>query len=207
MNRGTSTQQLLDRTAGWLPILLLAALAALTWWLDAQITSDGGRGNGQQRHDPDLIVEGVRAVELDKEGRPVQIIAAQVARHFPDDETVEFEHPHIVVTQPDRPRFTVRSERGRVSADRENVWFEGNVHAEREGEAKPDEQGNVAGPVRLSTEYLHVIPRKDRALTDRPVTIEESHGIIRATGLELDNRERTLKLVSKVQGTLQPAGK
>ena len=204
MTRGDSVQRVLDRTAGWMPIVLLAALAALTWWLDAQITSDGNRGNGSQRHDPDLIVEGVRAVELDKAGKPVQIIAAQVARHFPDDETVEFEHPHIVVTQPDRPRFTVRSERGRVSADRENVWFEGNVRAEREGEPGPDEQGNRAGPVRLTTEFLHVIPRKDKALTDRPVTIEESHGIIRATGLELDNRERTLKLVSKVQGTLQP---
>jgi lipopolysaccharide export system protein LptC len=197
-------RNLLERTAGWLPVLLLGALAALTFWLDAQVTDNDARRDGNQRHDPDLVVEGVRAVELDKAGNPVQMISAAKARHYPDDRTVEFEAPHIVLSQPERPRFTVESERGRISGDRENAYFEGNVRASREGETTPDAEGNVAGPIRLSTEFLHVIPKQERALTDRPVTIEEGRGIIRATGLTLDNRARTLELKSGVKGTLKP---
>jgi lipopolysaccharide export system protein LptC len=195
---------LLDRMAGWLPVLLLGALAALTFWLDAQVTDSDARRDGSQRHDPDLIIEGVRAVELDKAGNAVQTISAAKARHYPDDGTVEFEGPHIVLAQPDRPKFAVEAERGRISGDRENAYFEGNVRAVREGETRPDAEGNVAGPIRLSTEFLHVIPRQERALTDRPVTIEEGRGIIRATGLALDNRARTVELKSGVKGTLQP---
>ena len=39
---------------------------------------------------------------------------------------------------------------------------------------------------------------------DQPVTIEEGRGIIRATGLILDNASKTLKLNSEVRGTMQP---
>jgi lipopolysaccharide export system protein LptC len=36
------------------------------------------------------------------------------------------------------------------------------------------------------------------------VTIEEGRGIIRATGLVLDNASKTLKLKSEVRGTIEP---
>ena len=50
-----------------------------------------------------------------------------------------------------------------------------------------------------------MIPKQDRAQTDQPVTIEEGRGIIRATGLILDNASKTLKLKSEVRGTMQPS--
>ena len=61
-----------------------------------------------------------------------------------------------------------------------------------------------AGPVTVTTEYLHVVPDKEMASTDKPVTIEEPRGIIHSVGLELDNKAKTLKLKSAVRGTLQP---
>jgi lipopolysaccharide export system protein LptC len=192
-------RRVIDLLSAWSPALLLGALAALTWWLDAQIVDSGQRRDGATRHDPDLVVEGVRVVELDAKGNAVQ------TRHYPDDGTVEFDAPRVVLTQPNRPKFTVEAARGRVSGDRENAYFEGNVRATREadaGEASSDD--GPAGPIRLTTEYLHVIPREDRAQTDRAVTIEEPRGIIRATGLVLDNASRSLKFNTNVRGTLAP---
>ncbi len=194
----------LNLFTAWSPALLLAALAALTWWLDAQVAESGARRDGNTRHDPDLIVEGVRAVELDKDGKPVRLLSAARARHYPDDGTVEFDAPRFVMNQPDRPRFTVEATRGRVSGDRENAYFEGDVRAVRESEPASDKAGAGSGPITLSTEYLHVIPKLDRAQTDRPVTIEEPRGIIRATGLTLDNASKTLKLKADVRGTMAP---
>jgi lipopolysaccharide export system protein LptC len=199
-------RRVIDLLSAWSPAMLLGALAALTWWLDAQIVDSGPRRDGATRHDPDLVIEGVRVVELDAKGNAVQTLAAHRARHYPDDGTVEFDAPRVVLTQPDRPRFTVEAARGRVSGDRENAYFEGNVRATREAETdqpKSSEDG-PAGPIKLTTEFLHVVPREDKAQTDRPVTIEEPRGIIRATGLVLDNASRSLKFNANVRGTLAP---
>jgi lipopolysaccharide export system protein LptC len=191
----------LDRLVAWSPLGLLAGLAALTWWLDAQVNATGNGRDGNMRHDPDLVAEGVRAVEMNANGDPVQTLAAARARHYPDDGTVEFDAPRFVMTEPERPRFSVSAERARVSGDRENAYFEGNVKATRAGETGGED---AAGPLTLTTEYLHVIPKLDRAQTNLPVTIEEPRGIIRATGLVLDNEAKTLKLNGQVRGTLAP---
>jgi LPS export ABC transporter protein LptC len=79
----------------------------------------GPRRDGSGRHDPDLFAEGVRAVELDADGRPTQTLAAAVARHYPDDGTIEFEGPKLAVTRPGQPSFTIEAKRARVSGDRE----------------------------------------------------------------------------------------
>jgi lipopolysaccharide export system protein LptC len=196
----------LDRFSAWSPALLLGGLAALTWWLDAQVTDPGARRDGSLRHDPDLVIEGVRVVELNERGKPVQTLQAQQARHYPDDGTIEFDAPRVVLTQPDRPQFSVEAAKGRVSGDRLNAYFEGGVRATRAAETdRPASADEPAGPITLKTEFLHVIPKQDRAQTDRPVTIEEPRGIIHANGLVLDTASRTLNLQGNVRGTLAPA--
>jgi lipopolysaccharide export system protein LptC len=198
----SSARRTLDRLTGWLPLLLLGSLAALTYWLDAQVR-DPGPGRDGGRHEPDLFAEGVRAVELDAEGRPTQTLSASRARHFPADGTIEFENPRLAVTRPGQPAFRVEAKQARVSGDRENAYFEGSVRATREaGEAA----GGGEPRITLATEFLHVIPKQDRAETDKAVTIEEGRGIIRATGFVLDNASKTIKLKSEVRGTIEPAG-
>ncbi len=195
-----------DRFSAWSPALLLGGLAALTWWLDAQVADTGGRRDGNMRHDPDLLVEGVRVVELDAQGKPVQTLQAERARHYPDDGTIEFDAPRVVMSQPDRPQFSVEAAKGRVSGDRQNAYFEGGVRATRAGAGPGATSADgPAGPITLSTEFLHVIPKEDRAQTDKPVTIEEPRGIIHANGLVLDNASRTLKLKGNVRGTMAPS--
>jgi lipopolysaccharide export system protein LptC len=198
------SRRALDRFIAWMPILLLASLAALTWWLDAQVQDDGPRRDGDARHDPDLFAQDVRGVELDAEGRPVQTLAASRARHYPDDGTIEFDDPRFLMSQPGRPAFRVQADRARVSGDRERAWFEGRVKASRDAEAGPDGE---AGPIALETEYLEVIPKRERALTDRPVTITDPRGTIRATGLVLDHEARTAQLKSEVRGSFPAPGR
>ena len=187
-----------DRLVGWLPVLLLGSLAALTYWLDAQVQDPGPRRDGA-RHEPDLFADGVRAVELDADGRPTHTLSASRARHYPDDGTVEFDRPRLLLERPGEPRFTIEAARARVSGDRENAYFEGDVRATREASRGGDE-----GRVSLRTEFLHVIPKEQKAQTDRAVTIEEGRGIIRANGLTLDNASKTLILKSEVRGTMEP---
>jgi lipopolysaccharide export system protein LptC len=224
MNAG---RLLLDRLTSWSPVLLLGGLAALTFWLDAQVQSQGPRRDGTTRHDPDLFVEQVRAVTYDADGRVQQSLAAARVEHFPDNDAVEFTSPAIALTEPGQPRFAVTADRGSLSGNREIVTFNGNVRATRDAQAaapagaptpppaaaakgkgkaaKPvAPAGDATGPITVTTEMLRVYPKTARAETTEAVTIEEPRGIIRAVGMEFDNQARTLKLKSNVRGTLQP---
>jgi lipopolysaccharide export system protein LptC len=203
MARDVRTRSLLNRLTAWSPVLLLGGLAALTYWLDAQVQPPVARRDGSARHDPDIYIEGFHALSLDANGKPVQSIAGKRAEHFGDDQTTEFVAPMLALTEAGKPAFRVTAARGKLAADRKDVYFTGNVRAVREaGPVKPGE--TPTGPVTVTTEYLHVIPDREIARTDKPVTIEEPRGIIRSVGLELDNNTRMLRLPSAVSGTLQP---
>ncbi len=196
------TRRLVDRLVTWSPVLLLGGLAALTYWLDAQIQPQPPRIDGSSRHDPDIFIDGLRGVSFDAEGRPRQVLSAKRAQHYPDDGSVTLIAPALVVTDPDRPRLSVSADKGSIAGDRETLALEGNVRALRE--ATPGKGGKGEGPATLTTDFLRVVPKKGLAETDRPVTIEEPRGIIHSTGLKLDNEAKTLKLISGVHGTIQP---
>jgi lipopolysaccharide export system protein LptC len=207
MNRG---RLILDRLTAWSPVLLLGGLAALTYWLDAQVASQPPRRDGSSRHDPDLYVERFRATSFAANGQVSQSLAAQRAEHFPDDDSIEFTAPAVVLTEPGRPRFSVNADKAAVAGTRETIVFSGNVRAVR-GATAPAATGPArnriegpSGPVTITTEYLRVLPKQGRADTPRPVTIEEARGIIHAVGMELDDQAKTLKLKSGVRGTFQP---
>lgn len=187
-----------------MPIVLLAGLAALTYWLDAQVQRVPHAADGSTRHDPDMVVSGLSAVNLGPEGRVLQELSARRGRHFPDDQTTELDQLTIVATEPGRPRLEVTADRGKLSADREHAFFYGNVKATREA-AGADQP--IQGPLTLTTDYLHVTWKTQRVQTDRPVTIIEPRAIIRGTGLEYDHESRTFKLFSNVSGEFTPPKK
>ena len=197
-------RSLLDRATAWSPVLLLGGLAALTYWLDAQVQPPAPRRDGTERHDPYIYVEGFRAVELDASGRARQLIAGKRALHYGDDQTTEIAEPLLSQTEAGKPTFRITAEKGVFSGDRKQASFTGNVRAVRE--AGPTNAGEgPAGPVTVITEYLHVVPDKELATTDKAVTIEEPRGIIRSVGLTLDNKAKTLKFSSGVSGTFRPS--
>ena len=189
-----------DRLVAWSPVLVLGSLAVLTYWLNAQVQRTGPAFDGSGRHDPDIYIEDVKAQSLDAEGRVRQALTARVARHYPDDDTTAFESPLITFSDPGTPKLTITADRATVTGDRQHAYFSGNVRGVRE----PTTADAHDGPIVLTSEYLHVIPKEDRVVTDKPVTIEDPRGIIRATGMEFDNRSKTVKFGSHVSGQLQP---
>jgi lipopolysaccharide export system protein LptC len=199
------TKLLLDRLTAWSPVLLLGGLAALTYWLDAQVQSPSNAGAGAPRHEPDMYIENFRAVALGPDGKPRQSISATRAEHYADDQTMEFSDPKLHLTEPGRPALTLTAERGKLSADRENAWFSGDVRAVRDAPAGGAEDGTPGGAMTLTTSSLHVETRKERLDTPDPVTIEEPRGIIKGVGLEFDNVAKTAILRHQISGTMQPA--
>ena len=148
-------QSLFDRIVAWSPALLLGALAAMTYWLDAQVRAPPPKFDGSGRHDADLYIENFKAASLDDKGRIHQALIARVARHYPDDDSTDLEGPQITFNDPGKPRLT----------------------------------------------------KEDKIVTDKAVTIADPRGIINATGMEYDNKSKTIKLRSRVSGQIEPQQK
>jgi lipopolysaccharide export system protein LptC len=195
---------LIERLTAWSPVLLLGSLAAFTYWLDAQVQTPPPRRDGSARHDPDLFLKDFRAINFDANGKPRESLVAEVAVHYPDDDSAELVKPAFTLTEPDKPLLTATAEKGRLSGDRENAYLMGNVVVRREAEVKSSGNEHPAGPVKVETEWLHVVPKLQKIDTDKPVTIEEARGIIHGTGLRFDNKAKKIELKSQVSGTFQP---
>jgi len=199
------SQRFVDRLVAWSPALLLGSLAALTYWLDAQVQPPVPRIDASRRHAADIFIDNFRGDSFDAEGHLRQSLGAKRARHFADDDTVDFTEPTMSLTDPGQPRIDVSADSGSLSGDRETVMLKGNVRTAREAGAAPTRSdGESTGPVTVLSDTLRVVPKRGLASTDGPVTIEEPRGIIRSVGMELDNDAHTLKLKSNVRGTLQP---
>jgi lipopolysaccharide export system protein LptC len=194
-----------DRLVAWSPVLLLGGLAALTYWLDAQVQPAATHRDGSSRHDPDLFLTDFKAVTFDARGLPRESLSAASAEHFPDNDSAELQDPKLSLTDPGRPTMTITADTGVIAGDREHGDFKGHVLVHRDADTTPPSPGEAAnGPVTLTTSLLHVDTRVQRVTTDQPVTIEEPRGIIHGRGLEFDNKAKRVRLHSHVTGTLSP---
>jgi lipopolysaccharide export system protein LptC len=188
-----------ERWGSWIPLALLALLAALTFWLDHVVQPRTGPPAPSVRHDPDYIVDGLSAVRMDTQGRVKHTLHAQKMTHFPDDDVTLLVSPKLMSYAEDRAPVTVTSREALMSGNGENVYFENDVRVVRAA------IGNQSELV-LETNYLHVIPDANIARTDRPVTIRNGSGVVTASGLELNSETRVLKLQGRVRGIYDAPG-
>jgi lipopolysaccharide export system protein LptC len=188
-----------DRFGGLFPLVLLALLAALTFWLDRVIRPPDTPGSSTVKHDPDYIVDGLSAVRMDEQGRVKHTLRAQRMTHFPDDDVTVLVQPRFVTYGEGRAPVTVTSRDAHMSGNGENVYFENDVRVVRAPVANQSE-------LTLETSYLHVIPDDNIARTDRPVTIRNATAVVNASGLELNSETRVLKLQGRVKAIYQSSG-
>lgn len=183
-----------ERLIAWSPLLLLALLASMSFWLDRKVQPPTHRPDGSTRHDPDFYIEGLSAVKMNPDGTRRYALAAKRLVHFPDDNSAELTLPRLVYFDYDRAPVTVRSETAQSVEDGENVYFHGDVQIIRSAYAGNPELG-------IFTSYLHVIPDKDIAKTDKPARMVEGSSTASSVGLEFNNATHEIKLLAEVKAT------
>jgi lipopolysaccharide export system protein LptC len=185
-----------SRLRHWLPLLPLFVLLAATYWLNQQVLPEPAKPE-YKRHDPDAIMENFSATNLNEQGVPDFVMAATKLMHYPDDDSTTVDEPRITMLSPGQPALHATAEHGTISSKGDEVFLRDNVKVLREASAQQDQ-------MTLQTQYLHIIPDRDLANTDRAVTIVDAHSIVHATGMEMDNKTRTLKLLSQVRSEYVP---
>lgn len=185
----------MNRIAQIFPLLLLATLGLLTFWLNEAVQR-GGRTASTERHDPDYIIDGVVARRMDTDGRIKNTLHAERLTHYPDDDSTLLTQPKFVSYATAVAPLTVTAQTARLPSGGEDIYFETNVRAVR---AAYNDHSEMV----LQTEFLHVLPDKNIAQTDRPVTLTDANTVARAIGLELNSETRTLTFLSQFRSTLR----
>lgn len=179
-------------------LLTMLALALLTFWLDRVAHEGEQRPAAFRRHDPDYSIDNFTVTSYDSNGRPESTLSAAKMVHYPDDDSTELVSPQVVYSRVNRPRVSVRADRGELSQDGEEIFFFGNVLLSRDA-------GDDSGAMSVHTEFLHVVRARALVRTDRAVEVDEAgRASLSGNGMLYDNDKRTLVLYGPVRARFEP---
>lgn len=188
----------IQRLREWSPLLPLLLLLAATYWLNQQVQPLPPKSDSNKRHDPDFIVSKFVATTLNQQGVKRFIMSAAEMMHYPDDDSTHLREPQLTSFYADRPPVNIFARRGKVSSKGDEVFLHDEVKLVRA-------PGAAQSRMTLITAYLHVVPDRDWADTDRPITLTDAHNTINAVGMQFDNKARTIKLLAQVRSRYEPA--
>jgi lipopolysaccharide export system protein LptC len=178
------------------PLALMLSLALLTFYLERTVREEEGTP-GLRRHDPDYIITNFTTTTFNRDGAAEAVLSAARMVHYPDDDSTELVAPRLVQSKPERPRVTVRADRGALSREGDEIFLYDNVVLVREPQG-----GRSAA--RLTTDFLHVVRDRSIVRTDRHVDIVEDRRRLSGRGMEYNSDLGTMTLRENVRGRFEP---
>lgn len=185
------------RFALWLPMVMLALLALLTFWIDQSVKQAGSRGSANLS-EPDSIVENFLAVSTDATGELRYRLTADKLSHFTNDKLTLLDQPRLTHFHEKQGEMQISSSRANVTPDGSRVVFSGQVSLLRPA-------GSAGKELSMRTTQLEILTEKNEAITEQPVLIQQPGLQINATGLHLFADTRVLKLKGRVKAQFQNA--
>jgi len=175
-----------------LPLLLLALLAGVTFWLEQSTRSEAGR-DGKARHDPDFIIEDFQVRRYDIDGRLQHTLVAKKMTHYADDESSDVLTPHLTYHRLVPTVVTSRT-----------AWMDkGGDHVRLDDDVRVVRAENGTNPATvMTTTVLHVVPDDELAHTAAPVVITQGATVIRGTGQTSNNKTQISTLAGRVHGII-----
>jgi lipopolysaccharide export system protein LptC len=186
--------RLYDRLAAAISVGLLVTLAAATYYL-AQVAQRFALPN-ESRVAPDVadaFGEKVLVLRLNDRGEPAFRMTAERMEHFRPSDTTRYSSPTMISLDPTQPRITVTARQGQSVRESQETVLEGNVRLDRPATA-------TEPAMRITTEFARVFTDREVAVTDHPVVITRGQSTLTGTGMEFNNRDRTLRIDSEARG-------
>lgn len=181
---------MMDRFALWLPIAVLAMLGVLTFWIQQTVKEAAIRGINES--EPDSIVENFLAVGTDAAGVPRYRLSADKLNHFSGNKLTLLDNPEFTHLHAKQGVMRISSKTASVSSEGDRVLFSGSVRLLRPADGARKEMS-------MLTSRLEVFTKKNEALTQEPVVIQQPGMQVSAKGLHLFADTRVLKLKGRVK--------
>ena len=187
-----------------LPVVLMGLLALGTWWLVRNAPMPQLPAVERPlAHQPDYFMKGFSVKSFDAGGRLQSEVQGDVARHYPDTDTLEIDRARMRSVTPQGRVTVATADRALTNADGSEVQLFGNAIVTREPLAA--QAGAPAQPrLEFRSEFLHAYTNTERVHSDKPVTLTRGNDRFTADGMDYDNLDQVLQLRGRVRGILQP---
>ncbi|MBU0746877.1 MAG: LPS export ABC transporter periplasmic protein LptC [Gammaproteobacteria bacterium] len=193
-----------EQVSLYLPVMLMGLLALGTWWLVRNAPMPQlpaiERPLG---HQPDYFMKTFSVKSFDATGRLQSEVQGEVARHYPDTDTLEIDKVNMRSVSPEGRLTVATANRALSNADGTEVQLFGNAIVTRE--PVPAKAGTPAQPrLEFRGEFLHAFTNTERVRSDQPVTLTRGEDRFTADGMDYDNLDQVLQLRGRVRGVLLP---
>lgn len=179
--------RLRDVLSAYLPLLLMALLALVTWWLVKNAPRAPGTAEVQAvSAEPDYTMEQFAVERFDAAGRLELRIEGARMRHFPATDRVEIDGAQIRAVMPDGRVTVAHALRAVGNGDGSEVQLMGGAEV-----TSTDASG---APVVMRSEFLHAYLLTERVESHLPVWVQTGSTVLKAAGLKYDNASRRLDL-------------
>lgn len=193
-------RRVLQGLSSYLPLLLMALLAAGTWWLVRNTPgAPAARAPAPPSQTPDYTMDGFAITRFGPDGQVVLRISGDLLRHFPATDRLEIDGVRIRATAPDGRITNATARQAVANGDGSEVQLLGG--AEVISQVPGGERLEVRG------EFLHAFLRFERLRSHLPVQVRHGGTEARAGGLDYDHLQRQLVLSGPVRVTMAPGGR
>jgi lipopolysaccharide export system protein LptC len=184
------------KVASLLPLVAVAALAGITYWLLQATLPSGPQAPEQpKRHTPDYFADNFSVSELDTSGTTQYRLTAKTLVHYEDDENSDLTMPAMRMFQPMKPTVTATALRGTVNGDVSIVDLYDDARIFRAaGYGDPQMQAD--------SQHFHVLVNDDVIETEKPVRLQRGPSVMTANGMNYNNVTREMKLFGNVRGAI-----
>ncbi|KAB2898043.1 MAG: LPS export ABC transporter periplasmic protein LptC [Burkholderiaceae bacterium] len=192
-----------DRVSLYLPVLLMGLLALGTWWLvrNAPVPQTPAAARAPT-HEPDYFMKVFSVKTFDGAGRLHSEVQGRMARHYPDNDTLEIDQAHMRSVSPEGRVTVATANRALSNADGSEVQLFGDAVVTRQAMRIG---GRALPRLEFQGEFLHAWTNDERVRSHLPVTLIRGNDRFTADSMEYDNLEQVLQLRGRVRGMLMPA--
>ena len=192
-----------DRTAMYMPLLMMAALALGTYWLVRNTpTFSAPEAVREVGHEIDYFMQNFTIKTFDEGGKLKSEIAGAEARHFADTDILEIDQARIHSININSQLTTATANRAYSNGDGSEVQLTGNARIVRE--ASRDSQGKEAPRLEFRGEFLHAFLNEERVQSHLPVVLIRGADQFTGNVFSYNNLDQVAVLTGRVRGVLMP---
>ena len=189
--------RLFDLVSAYLPLAMMAVLAAGTWWLVRNApTFEAPRAAAPPRHEPDYVMTGFVVQRFAADGSLRTQIEGTTLRHYPDDDTLEIDAARIRAIGENGLVTTATAQRALANGDGSEVQLLGDARVLRPASGKEE-------AVEFRSEFLHAFRNVEQVRSHLPVVMTQGTNVVRASSMSYDNLSRQVEFKGRASATFQ----
>jgi len=187
--------RLFDLASAYLPLVMMAVLAAGTWWLVRNApTFEPPRAAAPPRHEPDYVMTGFVVQRFAADGTLRTQIEGDTLRHYPDNDTLEIDIARIRAIADNGSVTLATARRALANGDGSEVQLLGDARVNRPANGKEE-------AVEFRSEFLHAFRNVEQVRSHLPVVMTQGTNVVRAASMSYDNLSRVVEFKGRASAT------